>query len=328
MQPLISVIVPVYNVEKYLNKCVESIVNQTYKNLEIILVDDGSTDTCPQMCDEWAKKDNRIKVIHKQNGGLSSARNAGMAVMLGKYVLFIDSDDYIGSSMAEEMYNNIIKDDFDVCLCNSYSVDSDYNIISRSEHKAARIYGEEIIKDYLDGNVFDSFSACDKLYKTAVLKEHNLNFDESIKWGEDYPFNYYFFRVIQKMIVLDEAYYYYLAAREGSITFKVSSGLVNRWRNFKAILNEEAGNKVHYEIMLSKYASELMCCLRELFKGNDQALIRSDYFVITDEIKKMAGEFLKCGNMNPINKLTVRLIVMNDKLFKLLFEIYLKIKRN
>ena len=93
--PLISVIVPIYNVEKYLDRCVDSIINQTYKNLEIILVDDGSPDNCPQMCDDYAKKDSRIKVVHKENGGLSDARNVGMEVATGEYVSFIDSDDYI-----------------------------------------------------------------------------------------------------------------------------------------------------------------------------------------------------------------------------------------
>ena len=90
---LMSVIISVYKVEDYLDKCVNSIVNQTYKNLEIILVDDGSPDNCPAMCDEWAKKDKRIKVIHKQNGGLSSARNAGLDICTGDYIMFVDSDD-------------------------------------------------------------------------------------------------------------------------------------------------------------------------------------------------------------------------------------------
>ena len=102
---LISVVVPVYNVEKYLEKCVESIVNQTYQDLEIILVDDGSPDRCPQMCDEWAKKDSRIKVIHKENGGLSSARNAGIKISSGKYLIFIDSDDYISLDCIESLFN-------------------------------------------------------------------------------------------------------------------------------------------------------------------------------------------------------------------------------
>ena len=96
---LISVIVPVYKVEPYLDKCVRSIVDQTYQNLEIILVDDGSPDRCGEICDAWAAKDSRIRVIHKENGGLSDARNAGMAVATGKYMGFVDSDDYIAPDM-------------------------------------------------------------------------------------------------------------------------------------------------------------------------------------------------------------------------------------
>ena len=101
---LISVIVPVYNVEKYLNKCIQSIVSQTYKNLEIILVDDGSPDNCPKMCDDWAAADSRIKVIHKQNGGLSSARNAALDIAVGDYLFFIDSDDYAEPDMVEFLH--------------------------------------------------------------------------------------------------------------------------------------------------------------------------------------------------------------------------------
>ena len=101
MNPLISVIVPIYNRELYLEKCIESIVSQTYSNLEIILVDDGSPDNCPAICDEWAKKDSRIKVVHKENGGVASARNAGLSAATGDYVAFVDGDDFI----APEMYS-------------------------------------------------------------------------------------------------------------------------------------------------------------------------------------------------------------------------------
>ena len=101
-KPLISVIVPIYKVEKYLNKCVDSIINQTYKNLEIILVDDGSPDSCPDICDKYEKKDNRVKVIHKKNGGLSDARNAGLDIANGEYISFIDSDDEIEASFVEK----------------------------------------------------------------------------------------------------------------------------------------------------------------------------------------------------------------------------------
>lgn len=101
LQPLISVIVPCYNVEEYLPKCIESILNQTYRNLEILLVDDGSPDNCGRICDEYAAKDSRIRIIHKKNGGLSDARNAALDVMTGEYVTFIDSDDYVSDDYVE-----------------------------------------------------------------------------------------------------------------------------------------------------------------------------------------------------------------------------------
>ena len=120
--PLISVILPVYNVEKYLDRCLESIVNQTYNNLEIILVDDGSPDNCPQMCDDWAKKDSRIKVIHKKNGGQSEARNFGLEIARGDYISLVDSDDYVAEDMIEVMYNRMLEDNSDLAICNYWCV--------------------------------------------------------------------------------------------------------------------------------------------------------------------------------------------------------------
>ena len=115
-KPLITVIVPVYKVEKYLEKCVKSILNQTYENLEIILVDDGSPDNCGNMCDELAKQDSRIRVIHKSNGGLSSARNAGLDVMTGEYVGFVDSDDYIDAASVPKILSWIDREEADICF--------------------------------------------------------------------------------------------------------------------------------------------------------------------------------------------------------------------
>ena len=138
---LISIIVPVYRTEKYLDRCVESIVNQTYKNLEIILVDDGSPDDCPKMCDEWAKKDKRIKVIHKENGGVSSARNIGIKSAKGKYIGFVDSDDYIEKEMYESLIDVLNKNkNLDYIYCDIYDAEKinnhsreDYKILSKIE---------------------------------------------------------------------------------------------------------------------------------------------------------------------------------------------------
>lgn len=111
---LVSIVLPIYNVEKYLDRCIESVINQTYRNLEILLVDDGSPDDCPQKCEEWAKKDGRIKVIHKANAGLGYARNTGIENASGEYICFFDSDDYIDPSTIEKAYNTAQKNNSDM----------------------------------------------------------------------------------------------------------------------------------------------------------------------------------------------------------------------
>lgn len=116
-QPLISVIVPVYNVEQYIHQCVDSILSQTYKNLEIILVDDGSPDNCPAICDGYARNDDRVKIIHQENGGLSAARNSALDLCTGEYIAFVDSDDWIESNAYEEMMSEMQKKDLDVVFC-------------------------------------------------------------------------------------------------------------------------------------------------------------------------------------------------------------------
>ena len=159
-QPLISVIVPIYNVEEYLDRCVESIVNQTYKNLEIILVDDGSPDNCPQMCDNWAEKDSRIKAVHKENGGLSDARNAGMPFATGEIISFIDSDDWIELNMFETMLNRMIEDNSDIVSCGVKWVEEDGCLI----------------RDVTSENeVLDNKTAMKELLNDSKLKQHVWN---------------------------------------------------------------------------------------------------------------------------------------------------------
>lgn len=323
---LISVVVPVYNVEKYLNRCVESIVNQTYKNLEIILVDDGSTDSSPAICDEWAQKDNRIKVIHKKNGGLSSARNAGIKALTGKYVCFIDSDDYIEINTFELMLKSITKDDYDVCICSANLVDKDYNIISKENYKSSTFSGEEVMKAFLTGKVFESISACDKLYKVSVIRNNNITFNEEEKWGEDFPFNYRYFKKVDKLISIDDRLYNYLTKRNGSITNGITYGKVMRWENnYKPILLNERNNHGNYIIALEKYAQELMKCCRELLQSRNTQLINNCYQKIVEEIKHHRNEFLSLKDLSIILKLSIIIISISPQLFKTFYLIYKKL---
>ncbi len=169
-QPLISVVVPVYNVEKYIHKCVDSIINQTYKNLEIILVDDGSPDNCPKICDEFAKNDKRIKVIHKQNGGLSDARNVGIEVAKGKYITFIDSDDYIETNYVELLYNTINDDKSDISIGSHKVIYDSGKIIDKSTSERTILNPKEVLKRILYDDGID-LSAWGKLYKLNLFKD-------------------------------------------------------------------------------------------------------------------------------------------------------------
>lgn len=181
---MISVIVPVYNVEKYLDKCVESIVNQTYKELEIILVDDGSTDNCPAMCDEWAKKDSRIKVIHKENGGLSNARNVGLDFAKGEYITFVDSDDYLFNQSLEKMLKALEEYEADISMVSSISVDHKGNVLSENILLRNAVYfGEEIVEEFV---IPLNTSVWNKMFRSNCID--NYKFPSGKVHGEDLVF--------------------------------------------------------------------------------------------------------------------------------------------
>ena len=209
-EPLISVIVPVYNVEPYLNRCVESIVNQTYQNLQIILVDDGSPDNCPAMCDVWVEKDSRIQVIHKQNGGLSDARNAGLAVVEGDYVSFIDSDDWLDLRFFEILYYTANENDCEVAECGYVLTTGekyDNNRVS-----AASVYtSEEAMELHLRDSLFRQV-VWNKLYRRDVV---TVYFEKG-KYHEDVFWTYQIIANCQKLAHVDVILYYYFQ-REGSI---------------------------------------------------------------------------------------------------------------
>lgn len=177
MSELISVIVPVYNVEKYLRKCIDSIINQTYKALEIILVDDGSPDNCGLICDEYAEKDSRVRVIHKENGGLSDARNAGLDIADGEYIMFVDSDDFVECDMCETLYTRLMKDKSDMSLCSIMCVDEGSNQIQDNlslNVDDAVLTKSEAISKFGTHNACAYVVAWNKLYKRFLWQ--NIRF--------------------------------------------------------------------------------------------------------------------------------------------------------
>lgn len=222
-QPLVSVVVPIYNVEKYLDRCITSVVNQTYKNIEIILVDDGSTDNCPVICDDWAKKDSRIKVIHKKNAGLGMARNTGIDNAQGEYIFFFDSDDYVDFSTAEKCVETITRENSDVVIYGRYDVYDDGRIEERKITVTVRCFDAESIKNELLPGMFTydmgfGVSSCGKMFSTDVIKNNNLRFRrESEIISEDAFFALEFFSKINSAVVISDMFYYY-CKRNNSLT--------------------------------------------------------------------------------------------------------------
>lgn len=211
----ISVIVPVYNMEQYLERCVNSIVKQTYTELEIILVDDGSTDHSPAMCDDYAAQDSRIRVVHKPNGGLSDARNAGLAVATGAYIGYVDSDDWIEPQMYEKMYRACVENDAQVAVCRYASVF--YDSTKRGGNGQTTVFDREgILKAYLaDSEEYIVYnSVWSKLFKRDIVEKELFPVGHN---SEDIMYTTKAFCRLDKAVYLDECLYNYVIDREGSI---------------------------------------------------------------------------------------------------------------
>ncbi len=219
--PKISVVIPVYKVEKYLKRCLDSVINQTYKNIEIICIDDGSPDNCPAILDEYAKKDNRIKVVHQKNMGLSGARNAGIDLAKGEYIGFVDSDDYIAPDMYEKLYNALIKEDADISMCNFTKVyEVDYLEVVKTSFVPAGVYsGKEKFELLANTNSWWVWITWNKLYKKSVF--NNIKFPVGEIY-EDFAIITDVFLSIHKLTVINDALYFYFQ-RVGSIMHDINN---------------------------------------------------------------------------------------------------------
>lgn len=238
---LISIIVPVYNVGTYLDRCMDSILGQTYQNLEIILVDDGSTDSSPVRCDAYAEIDSRVKVIHKQNGGLSDARNAGLKVATGSYIGYVDSDDWIEPDMYERMYRACVEHQAEVAVCRYFSEYKD-RTESAGSGKTVPLSRDELLKIYISGHeeyvIYNSVWS--KLFQRELVK--NLVFPKG-RNSEDIMYTTRAFCDLTRAVYLDTSLYHYVLDREGSIMNAAEGDRMLRdeipfWREHVACIRE------------------------------------------------------------------------------------------
>lgn len=223
MEEKVSVIIPIYNVEKYISECISSIINQKYKNLEIILVDDGSIDKSGKICDEFAKKDNRIKTIHKKNGGVSSARNVGINASTGSFIAFIDGDDYVSEDYISYLMGLIMDNNSDVSLSMSYF--TDYQNKQNKTKQTKVLSGKEATIQILSYNILIGVN--NKLFSRKSILG-NVEFDEELCMGEGFNFNTDVFQRVDMVAIGYKKVYFYRKNNSESVTTKFNA---QKWEN-------------------------------------------------------------------------------------------------
>lgn len=212
MNSKISIIVPIYNVEKYLEECIESIINQTYKNIEIILIDDGSTDKSGEICDKYSKKDSRIKTIHQENKGIAETRNVGLKYATGEYIAWVDSDDIISNNMYEVLLKNMIKEDAQISCCNYKKVKDKSEAFSENEKEVIEVKNKKLVIDMIRGTI--SRVLWGKLFKRELFNYIKFT---NFKVGEDFVAVTTILSEDPKYVVTN-GYYYFYRYREDSAT--------------------------------------------------------------------------------------------------------------
>lgn len=294
---LVSIIVPIYKVEEYLDECIESIVHQTYPNIEIILVDDGSPDRCPQLCDEWAKKDNRIKVIHKENGGVSSARNAGINLAKGEWIWFVDSDDTAQINAIEELAEYLNAADL---------------IVFNAKIDELYTKDEKFFYNYYFRYQF-GFEPWNKLYKKSIIEDHGLRFDLKEKIGEDLLFNIMYYKFAEKYYFTDKHCYNYRIRENSAMNSNNSIRLKQQLRLFSKIFDFYS-NELDESILAQLFIMHLISGINQCGKSN---IGESDCKLITNSLKKYnfskktlnlaIGNFLNCENASFLGKIRIKI---------------------
>lgn len=326
-EKLFSIIVPVYKVEKYLNQCVDSLLNQTYRNFEVILVDDGSPDNCPAICDEYAEKDERVKVIHKKNGGLSDARNEGVKNASGKYLLFVDSDDYYGDN--EFLY----KLSENIAIYNAQLVNFPLRTFSA---KSGEFYGDE--KRNINDGVLNGFkskeeqirllistaklqvSACTYAILRSIFIQEDLFFGKGLL-SEDIEWAMRILSVVDKMSFLNTPGLYSRRGREGSVTSSIKEKNINDLvyiieKHTKAFLSS---NKEDEKLLLNYIAYQYTIALGLLYRVKNKKFEK-------ETLKKLKEyKFLLSYDLNPKTRKVRRLCnVLGVGLTAKILQFYLK----
>ena len=319
---LISVIVPVYNIEKYVGKAIETIIGQTYGDLEIILVDDGSTDKSGEICEHYAGKDDRIVVVHQENGGLSKARNTGTRIAKGDAIAYIDGDDYIHPCYFEILAKNLTEHNADISVCGMQVVsENEYEELTHSkdvENAAVEISAEEAIEGMLSQKRF-SLSSCAKLYKRKIAQSHYFPEQELF---EDYYTVYRFFTEADAVTYTDAGLYYYLK-RAGSITKKkYSHQMMDYIKHGEQVIDhvKQSGQ----QLMDAAISRLVWACFYIVTHIDDSSKYREDEEYCWNYIKKYRTKVIRDNSAVKKEKMLCALSMFGKKPLKLVYKMSLR----
>ena len=326
MKPLLSVIVPVYNVEKYLKRCLESILVQSWNDYEIILVDDGSTDSSAQICDLYAEKYEMIRVIHKENKGLSDTRNRGIEEASGEYVYFPDSDDWLEPNTFSELSDVIEELTYDIISFNREFVTSEEDKLISAKSRIQKLSGKQALLEMLKQRDVTGF-ANDKIYRKKLFLDNDIEFPVG-KYYEDLGTNYKLFLKATKVYVTNQKYYHYLITNPDSITQSWNEQkLQDMFGFYREIyyspLIREKFEELEIEILQAFYINGLIHILSSLYKSNISAQYSDIEKDIKQEIVKNSLGVTKL--LNQPNK--IKYLLYKLGLLKILFETQSKLLR-
>lgn len=314
---LVSVIIPIYNVEKYLKRCVESVRNQTYQKIEIILVDDGSTDRCGMICDEYDEVDNRIKVVHKKNGGLSSARNAGLRCAEGEYIFFLDADDFIDVDTFRILQEKMELHQADIAMCGCVYVDEFGKLKEQKQERASEIVltGEQLLVQNAMASDWMLISVCNKLYKRAIFDM--LLFDEGKQFEDEFIFHNICNRC-NLIIIIKEVLYFY-TQRSDSITGKGNSArkvdVIEAYIKRILYMNSIAG--IQMKIACERTISELyyLIYLYSRKIGSNNLELNRRMKKIRKDVLRFIPIMLKDSSKNIKEKIQLGIWLFSPKIF-------------
>lgn len=313
MNRLVSVIVPIYKVEQYLTHCVNTIVNQSYSNLEIILVDDGSPDNCGKMCDEFASQDSRIKVIHKQNGGLSDARNAGIDVATGDYITFVDSDDYVMPNMIESLMKVIVNANADIVQCNYIRSKNDF--IGEPQHESSQsdkftVYFEDKMSAYLKDNKINTV-VWGKIYKRSLFNE--IRFPVG-RLHEDVFTTYKLIHEARSVAVTDYVGYVYRITENSITTSKFSPKKLD---SVYGKLEQSEFIKNNYpNLRKNAYSAIIYACNQCLLQMAKIRYKGKDEYAFLQKLYRQYGKHYICDKVSALGKVVAALAMINVHLAK------------